>query len=58
MAEISVRTSERVNVTNILLDVNSILYTVHPMARILLKVINVFCGENLAVFTVTSIHSI
>ena len=28
------------------------------MARILLQVINVICGENLALFTVTNIHSI
>ena len=28
------------------------------MAWILLQVINVVCGENLALFTVTSIHSI
>ena len=39
-------------------DVNSILYTGYPMARILLNVINVFCSENLALFTITSIHCI
>ena len=41
--------------------VNSIFYTitnVYHKFRILLNVINVFCGENLALFTVTSIHSI
>ena len=39
-------------------DVNSILYTAYPMAGILLKVINVFRSENLALFTVTSSHCI
>ena len=39
-------------------DVNSILYTAYPLAGILLKVIKVFCSENLAVFTVISIHCI
>ena len=31
---------------------------IYPKAGILLKVVNVFCSENLAVFTVTSICSI
>ena len=37
---------------------NSVLYTTHPMAEILLKVTNVFRSENLALLTVTSIHYI
>ena len=40
-------------------DINSVLYTVtniYPKAGILLKVITVFCSENLALFMVTSIH--
>ena len=57
MAEVSRHTSEPVNAINIFHNVNSILYTAHPMmAKILLKVINVFRGECLALFTVTSIR--
>ena len=58
MAEVSGHTSKHVNVNNIFHDINSILHTVHSMVGILLKVINVFIGENLASFTVTSISSI
>ena len=39
-------------------DVNSILFTAHPMTVIWLNVLNVFHGEKSALFTVTSIHSI
>ena len=39
-------------------DAHSVLYTAHPMAEILLKVSNVFRSENLALFTVISIHCI
>ena len=37
---------------------HSVLYTATPMAKILLKVTNVVRSENLALFTVTSIHCI
>ena len=30
----------------------------HPLAMILLKLTNVFCGENVALFTVTSTQGI
>ena len=53
MADVSGHTSELVSFVNIFLDVTS-----YSMAGILLKVINVFRGEELALFTVTSIHSI
>ena len=61
MAEVSRRTSERVNVINVFHGVNLILYTVaniYPMAGSFLNAINVFCSEKLALFTFTSIHSI
>ena len=53
MAEVRRHTSEHV-----FHDAHSVLYTVHPMAEILLKVANVFRSENLALFTVTSIRCI
>ena len=52
MAEVSLH----VNVVNVFHIVNSILYTVHPLARILLKVIAVFRSEHLALSEVTSIQ--
>ena len=58
MAEGSGHISEYVNVTNVFHGVNSFFYTVHPMARILLEVVNVFRSENLPLFTLTSIQSI
>ena len=63
MAEASGHISEHVNVINVIYDVNSISYTatnIHPKAGILgmlLKVINVFRSENLALFIVSSINS-
>ena len=57
MAEVS----ELVNVIDVSHDVNSILYGVNNIYQkvgILLKVINVFHSGNLALSTVTSIHSI
>ena len=54
MAEVGGHTSEN----DVFHDVNSILYTAYTMAVIFLKVINVFRSENLALFTVTSIHCI
>ena len=57
MAEVS----ELVNVIDVFHDVNSILYGVNIIYQkvgILLKVINVFHSGNLALSTVTSIHSI
>ena len=59
MAEVSGYISEHVNVIDVFLDVNSILYTVtniHPKAGISLKLIDVFHSENFALFTVTNIH--
>ena len=53
MADVSGHTSEHVNLVNIFLDVTS-----YSMAGILLKVINVFRGEDSALFTVTRIRSI
>ena len=53
MADVSRHTNEHVNFVKIFHDVTS-----YSMAGILLKVINVFHGEDLALFTVTSIHSI
>ena len=59
MAEVSRHISVHVNVINVFHDVNSVLHTVtsiHPKVDILLKVSNPFCSEELALFTVTSIH--
>ena len=53
MAEVRRHTSEYV-----FHGANSILYKAHLMAEISLKVTNVFRSENLALFTVTSIHCI
>ena len=62
-AEVSGYTSDLGNVTNVFCfhDLNLLLYTVSNIqskAGVLLKVGNVFRCENLALFTVTSIHSI
>ena len=56
MAEVSGHTSEKVYVIKLFHNINSILHTTRPKARILLKVINVSHGENLALFTVNSIR--
>ena len=53
--------SDHVNAVNIFHDVNSILNTItnvgHPKARPgFIKAINIFRSENLALFTVASIH--
>ena len=58
MAEVSGHTTDRMNIVNVFHDVNSILYTTHPVAGNLLKVIIVFCNENLTLFMLTIIHSI
>ena len=59
MGEVSGHISEHVNVFH---NVNSILYmisNIYPRARdVLLEFISVFCDENVALFTVTGIHSI
>ena len=62
-AEVSGYTSDLGNATNVFCfhDLNLLLYTVSNIqskAGVLLKVSNVFRCENLALFTVTSIHSI
>ena len=54
IAEVGRHTSEH----DFFQDLNSILYTANLMNGTLLKVIDVFCNENLALFTVTSIHGI
>ena len=55
IAEVSRHTSDHVNVINIFYDINSILHRAHGILGVLLKTINVFCGENLALLTVISI---
>ena len=57
IAEVSRHTSDHVNVINIFYDITSILHRAHGILGVLLKTINVFCGENLALFTVISIHN-
>ena len=49
MVEVSEHTSEHIN---------SVLYMLHHLAGVLLKVANAFHSENLALFTKTSIQSI
>ena len=61
MAEVSGLINNLVNVIIVFHDVRSVFYTVtiiQPKAGMLRKVITVFQRENLALFTVTSIHSI
>ena len=61
MVEVSGHENEHLNSIDVFHDVNSILHTVtniHIKAGILLKVFNLFCSENFALFKVTSIHSI
>ena len=49
-----------VNFINVFHDVSSVLYTETKFTKagILIKVINVFCSENVNLFTVTSVHGI
>ena len=62
MSEVSRDISEHVNVINVFHDINSTSMKNGNQnllwGNILLKVINVFRGENLTLFTVTTIHSI
>ena len=55
MAVVSGHVSEIVNAINAFYDANSVLY---PKAGVLLKVSHLFCCKKLALFMVTSIHSI
>ena len=50
--------SEHMNIKIVFYDVNLVLYRVHPMVRVLLKLVNVFHGENFVLFMLTSIHNI
>ena len=54
MVEVSRYVSEQENVINVFHGVN--LNKIYPKAWI--NVITIFCSENLALFTFTSIHSI
>ena len=56
MAKVSEHTNEHVNVLNVFYDLKS--YTRRTPSREFTKLINVFRGENLTLFTVTSIRNI
>ena len=61
IAEVSGYMSECVNVINVFHGVNLILYAVtntYPKAGVLLECYQYFCSKNLALFTLSSIHSI